>query len=112
MGAKCGLTPNEVLDLEYWQFCACVEGYEQRLQDLLPLTVLTGYYTGYYTNTKRPKKPQAIIAKMSSSQEKTIKAPAKITKDDIAIFAERERRRLQSTQNMKLRGERCAQRRD
>ncbi len=96
MGAKAGLTPNEILDLEYWEFCACIEGYEDRLLDLVPLTVLVGFYSGYYSHAKHPKKPAAIIAKIDSEAKKkrSVRKVAEITAQDIARFEELERRRL------------------
>lgn len=96
MGAKVGLTPNEILDLEYWEFCACMEGYEERLLDLVPLTVLVGYYSGYYSHAKHPKKPAAIISKIDkeAQKRKSIRKIAEITSDDIARFEELEKRRL------------------
>lgn len=96
MGAKAGLTPNEILDLEYWEFCACMEGYEERLLDLVPLTVLVGYYSGYYSKAKHPKKPAAIIAKIAKEAQKA-KSPrkiAEITDEDISHYEELEKRRL------------------
>nr|DAU86253.1 MAG TPA: hypothetical protein [Caudoviricetes sp.] len=90
------MAPNDVLDLEYWQFLACCEGYNDRLTDLTPLSVLNGYWSAYYNNTKHPRKPTQIIQKMNASSEK-----ANISKKagpDIERFERLEKKRLEYEQ--------------
>jgi len=87
------LAPNDVLDLEYWQFLACCEGYNDRLADLMPLPVLSGYWSAYYNNTKHPRKPTQIIQKMNVSSEK--KKTSSRPEPDIERFERLEKKRLE-----------------
>jgi len=47
-----------------WMFEACLGGYQEHTTDILCMTVFAGYYSGYYSNTKRPKPPSEVIRKI------------------------------------------------
>lgn len=64
MGARCGLMPNELLDLRLDELLAVFEGYNDRLMDQHCLSVYAGYWAGYY-QSKRPKPPHVIIRKLT-----------------------------------------------
>lgn len=68
-GAHLGLTPDQVLDMPFWQFQAFAEGSKDRALDEISLCVMTGYYSAYYANTKKPKTPTAIINQLINAKE-------------------------------------------
>ena len=94
MGGKLGLTPAQVLDLEYWQFLAMQEGYQDRLQDQNLLSIPAGYWAAYYSKVKRPKKPGDIIARIISASKRNQGKKNPAPKPDVQKFKERELRRI------------------
>lgn len=94
MGAKLGLTPTEILDLEFWQFCAMQEGYQDHINDLNILSVPAGYWAAYYSKSKHPKKPGDVIAKISTASKRNNFKHTCAPAPDVQKFKERESRRL------------------
>lgn len=68
----------------------------------MKLAILTGYYTGYYSNAKHPKKPQKFFDMLDKSdkvgKQRTLPVP------DIDTFEAREKRFLEN-RNMIRRGD-------
>lgn len=90
--------PNNLLELSLEQVRAVVAGYSDRLVDAEIAAVMTGYYSAYYTNTKRPKKPQKLIeAIMRAHRKKDSSKRTPAEAPDIEEFMRREARRLSQT---------------
>lgn len=65
LGGQCGLTPDQVLDMNIPMVQAIIEGYEEYLFDQRCLAVHYGYWAGYY-QSKNPKLPDKVINDMVS----------------------------------------------
>lgn len=89
------MSPDQVLDMNIPMLRACVEGYAEHLFQQKLLTVLQGYWSGYY-QSKKPKNPQDIINKMIKEHESTASSSSKIptvtTETDVETFLAREQR--------------------
>ena len=94
-----GLTPEQVLDLTFWQFKACSEGYSERTKDEMCQQVVGAYYTAYYSNAKHPKSPARVIKQILNTgdyeqepnYEKRERHEVNM-EEEIALYEERERR--------------------
>ena len=53
-----------------WQYNACLEGYYDHIVDLRTVAVEQGYYSAYYSNTKRPKPVNTVIENMRKQSKK------------------------------------------
>lgn len=60
-----------MLDMSLAIFKACVAGYEDRLFDLQVVSVYSGYWSGYYSNSRKPKKLDRIIQMMETERLKS-----------------------------------------
>ena len=69
-------------------FNACIEGYRDRLFDNQLLAVHSGFWSGYYTNTKRPKQLSTIIDSLVRDKDKEFKKHA--NEVDVDEFLRRE----------------------
>lgn len=58
------------MDISLDTFNACVEGYSDRLFDQKCLSVQQGFWAGYYSNAKHPKKLSFILDKMQQTHER------------------------------------------
>lgn len=76
------------------RFQACIAGYEDHLFDLQILAVHSGYWSGYYSNAKKPKSLSSIVQKMLNSRMKAANKASRKHSDevDVAAFMEAERR--------------------
>jgi len=79
------------------QFRAVIRGYEDHLFDLECLAVHTGYWAGYYSNTKRPKTLKSVLEILYKNhlQSKNRKqASTKVDKPEVDVdqFLKREAR--------------------
>ena len=52
---------------------ACIEGYQDRLFDNQLLAVHSGFWSGYYTNSKRPKQLSTILDSLLRAKNKKFK---------------------------------------
>ena len=52
---------------------ACIEGYQDRLFDNQLLAVHNGFWSGYYTNSKRPKQLSTILDSLLKAKNKKFK---------------------------------------
>ena len=68
-GAQAGLTPIQVLDMDLFSYLTYLDGHNLWVLDQHELAVMTGYWASYYTNAKRPKRPNVIIASMRKGHE-------------------------------------------
>ena len=82
------MKPDEVLDLNFDTFNAVVEGYTDRVFDQQLITVQTGYWSGYYSNSKHPKSVDSIMMKMIDSRRKSSKS--NVSEIDVEEFLRRE----------------------
>lgn len=71
-------------------FQAVALGYIERLQDQQDLAVMTGYWSGYYANSQKPKPVAQVLEMMAKARkgDSGTRAPDV----DVAAFLERERR--------------------
>lgn len=77
-------------------FSACLAGYQDRLEDMQILAVISGFWSGYYTNSKRPKPLKSIINKIAGSRKH--KKAAHVDTVDVEEFKRKEaefKRRLE-----------------
>lgn len=97
MSARCGLKPNEVLELNLGQVQAVIDGYSYRLADEECNAIMAGYYSAYY-QSKHPRKPTEIIKKLMQAARDKVSGKRKSADykvdmvDEIARFEEMERR--------------------
>lgn len=98
LGAQCGLTPDQVLDMNITMLEACIAGYQERLFDQQCIAVQQGYWAGYY-QSKKPKPVNSILDRMIREHEKDIKKKHSENKNipkpqvDVETFLRREERR-------------------
>ena len=86
------MTPNDVLDLNLDQLESYILGYSESMFDRQQDAVETGFWCGYYSNSKHPKPPSTIIDKMKVKRAK--KSKGTCTEDpDVALYEAREERR-------------------
>lgn len=78
-------------------FRSCVAGYSDRLVDAQSLAVIAGFWSGYYSNARRPKPLKTILEKMQRSVGRTKSTHASDV--DVEEFKRREaafKKRLQA----------------
>lgn len=99
VGSRCGLTPDQVLDMNMDTLQAVIEGYQDRLFDQRCMAVHQGYWAGYYIGSKHSKPVSYIIETMIRESVKAKRAKrghiSKPTVDmnvDVEAFLEKERR--------------------
>ena len=73
---------------------AYIAGYSEHLQDLQFLGIQQGFWTGYYCNSRRAKKPDKIIADIIS--KKTRKHSDDVDIEQFLQMEESFNRRLQN----------------
>lgn len=56
--------------MERWQFNACMDGYTDRCTDNAATAILTGYWSAYYNNSKKPKLPARVIEQLYEKIDK------------------------------------------
>lgn len=62
IGAMSGLKPQEIYELELWEFNTYVLAMQEQQKQNQSQAILTGYYTAYYTNGgKKAKNPNELI---------------------------------------------------
>ena len=59
-----------MLDLNLDTLNAYLEGYNDRITDYQMLSVTSGYWSAYYSNSKHPKPVEHIIRKLCSRDSK------------------------------------------
>lgn len=94
---QCGLTPQQVLDINLLTFRACVDGYQEHMFDLKCIAVTQGFWAGYYSKAKRPKPLSTILQDLlkshsRSKQSKEVRKPNVAVDVDVEAFLEQERR--------------------
>ena len=97
IGAQCGLKPNDVLDMSLDMFKAVVKGYSDHIFDLQLVSVHQGYWSGYYSRSKKPKNLDTILKKLFKAREKGDDKPhkqKKFTDVDVDAFLAKEQLRL------------------
>lgn len=99
LGGQCGLTPDQVLDMNIPMVRAMVEGYQEHLFDLQCLAVHQGHWAGYF-QSKKPKPASSILEKMERDHRRELKrAKSKgksVAKPEVNVdqFLQREQRRM------------------
>lgn len=89
-----GLKPDEVLDMSLEVFRACLEGYSDRLFDQELLSVQQGYWSGYYSRSKKPKPFKTIFTTLVKARERRKSKNAKeLTRPDVDVLAFQEMER-------------------
>ncbi|MDR3022247.1 MAG: hypothetical protein LBU60_06225 [Clostridiales bacterium] len=84
IGLLSGLKPNEIWDLELWEYNACILAYQEKQRQDTANAIITGYYCAYYINGgKRAHSPNSIIQRLfkqncKQSFEDGLKSIAKI----------------------------------
>lgn len=96
LGGQCGLTPDQVLDMNLSMLQAYIEGYQERMFDLQCLAVHQGFWAGYY-QSKKPKPVHVILQKLfkehSKRGKKHTQGNAEKPEVNLDQFMEREARR-------------------
>lgn len=99
MGSRCGLTPDQVLDLNLDTLKAVIEGYQERLFDQRCIAVHQGYWAGYYMGSKHAKPLSTIIETMirennkaKAKRDNKNKVYKPIVEVDVEAFLEKERK--------------------
>ena len=92
IGYQIGLKPNDVLDMSMPMFKACVAGYEDRLFDLQLLSVHSGYWSGYYTNSKKPKPLKRVLESMVDKRDQSRSPNRHADTVDVDAFLAMERK--------------------
>lgn len=92
IGFQIGLKPDDVLDMNYDSFQACLQGYQERMYDQQCISLMQAYYTGYYTRAKKPKSISSLIQKLDFERLKSSKTKGTAEEVDVEGFLERERR--------------------
>jgi len=65
-----GLKPNEIWELELWEFNTYVTAFKEKQKSEISQAILTGYYAAYYTNGgKKVKTPNELISKMYAKKQ-------------------------------------------
>lgn len=86
-------------------FKAVIRGYSDHLFDLQIMAVYQGYWSGYYTRSKKPKNLDNVLKKLFKAKtKKTQKKPQNNSPqhdidDEIETFLQRERLRLSKLNN-------------
>lgn len=80
------------------QFSAVLAGYNDKRVDDQIVAVMSGYYSGYYSNSKRAKKPNEIINKLTAQHKRETstrykKRKRKHTYDDVGAGIQEFQRR-------------------
>jgi hypothetical protein len=78
-------------------FKAVVQGYSDHIFDLQLVAVHQGYWSGYYSRSKKPKSLESILKKMLQGKEKgqgKISRQKKAEEVDVETFLAREQQRL------------------
>ena len=86
------MKPDEILDMSLPVFRACVAGYEDHLFDLQLLAVHGGFWSGYYSNSKKPKPLGTILKKLIREKDPAKHKSPHADTVDVEAFLERERR--------------------
>ena len=82
-------------------FQAYIQGYSDRLFDQQIMSVQSGYWAAYFTNSKHPKPVKTIISEMSIKKDKVDKSHSKnVVKPevDVEAFLETEAKFLKQLQ--------------
>jgi len=81
-----GLTPDQVLDMQLWQFNAYVRGYELRRKYAHADAIYTGYYAGHFNPfNKRKSKVSVLLRRLFGTESSEVKPDV-----DVALFKKRE----------------------
>lgn len=59
-----GLKPKDIWDMHLWEYNSFAKGFELKQKQKSSECVLTGYYSAYFINSKKPKSPNDIIAEL------------------------------------------------
>lgn len=68
-GAQIGLLPDQVLDLDLWQFNAVVDGYQESILDQTVIAVQSGYWSCYWNMNPDAKTLQEVIRSYTHPNE-------------------------------------------
>lgn len=69
-GAIAGLKPQEIWDLELWEYNTWISAYEEKRRQATAEAIMTGYYAAYYTNGgKKAKSPNELIKKLYAKKQ-------------------------------------------
>lgn len=73
-------------------FRSCVAGYSDRLFDLQLLAVHGGFWSGYYSNSKKPKPLGTILKKLLKERNPKSQHSAHADTVDVEAFLAQEKR--------------------
>ena len=83
------MKPDEVLDMSLDVLGAVFRGYADRLHDQQILAVQSGYWSGYWSNSKHPKSLNQIVDMLTRKSNKDTSHADDV---DVEAFLERERK--------------------
>lgn len=90
MGGRCGLKPEEILDMSLDVFKVYIKGYSEHIHDQEALMIQAGYWSGYYMGAKHPKPPSTIIGMITKEGKDTSHNHS--DEVDVEAFKEMERK--------------------
>ena len=62
--------PGEIWDMELWEYNAYTQGYEYCYKQHTVDSILTGYYSAYYSNSgKNSQTPDQLINKLFNPEQ-------------------------------------------
>jgi len=68
-GAGCGLKPNEIWELELWEYNNYINAFEIKQKENVAQAILNGFYTAYYMNGgKKTKNPNELIKNLYADE--------------------------------------------
>lgn len=92
--AEVGLSPSELLDMELWQVYSYMKGYKRRMLQLSSHALYSGYWSAYYSSSKRSRSPKFMLEKMQQQLERDEKG-TDLQGPDVETFMRRENARIQ-----------------
>lgn len=78
-----GIHPEELLEMEYWQYAACAEGYQEKLRAYGIQNVYQSFWTAYFSNAKKGRSPKEIIRKYYTKTPKQKTKPVDINVEEL-----------------------------
>ena len=73
-------------------FNTYVDGYTDHMFNLQLIGIQQGFYAGYYSRAKKPKKLNELIKMLVKNKDKKVKGTASAPDVDVEAFLEQERR--------------------
>ena len=80
--------------MELWQVYSYMKGYKRRMLQLSSHALYSGYWSAYYSSSKRSRSPKFMLEKMQQQLERDEKG-TDLQGPDVETFMRRENARIQ-----------------